>query len=132
MLPVALAMIEALVLPRVPALQPPRLRMVETAYTDALPEPLPAGLVAKPAPAPFEKDFTKPMAIPEEGIMAATEVMRSGRLFRYCAKDSQVSHAEVEFAKMCAAACAFPAPASSAQGRLVCCPVGWVRSTRWV
>ncbi len=53
-----------------------------------------------PRPAVFTGDFTKPMSVPEEGIAAATEVMRSGRLFRYCAKDSQVAQAEVEFARM--------------------------------
>ena len=55
------------------------------------------------APAKFTGDFSKPMAIPEEGIAAATEVMRSGRLFRYCATDSQVAAAEVEFARMAGA-----------------------------
>lgn len=52
------------------------------------------------APPPFTKDFSKPMAIPQEGIDAAVEVMKSGRLFRYCATDSQVAHAEKEFADM--------------------------------
>jgi len=55
------------------------------------------------APAPFQKDFSRPMAIPEEGIAAAVEVMRSGRLFRYCAtsaETSQVAQAEKEFAEM--------------------------------
>jgi len=56
--------------------------------------------VAWTAPAPFTKDFSKPMAVPEEGIEAAVEVMRSGRLFRYCATESQVAHAEKEFAEM--------------------------------
>mmetsp|Transcript_67366 Transcript_67366/g.133501 ORF Transcript_67366/g.133501 Transcript_67366/m.133501 type:complete len:476 (-) Transcript_67366:470-1897(-) len=54
-------------------------------------------------PAKFMGDFTKPMAIPAEGIAAATEVMRSGRLFRYSAADSQVAKAEVEFARMAGA-----------------------------
>lgn len=56
------------------------------------------------APPPnFKKDFSKPMAIPEDGIAEAVKVMQSGRLFRYCAKsadESQVSQAEVEFAAM--------------------------------
>lgn len=56
-----------------------------------------------PFPKKFTKDFSKPMAIPEEGIAAAVEVMRSGRLFRYSAtsaETSQVSMAEKEFAEM--------------------------------
>lgn len=40
------------------------------------------------------------MAIPQEGIDAAIEVMQSGRLFRYCAVESQVANAEKEFAEM--------------------------------
>ena len=43
------------------------------------------------------------MAIPEEGIEAAVEVMRSGRLFRYCAPSAETSHvamAEKEFAEL--------------------------------
>lgn len=43
------------------------------------------------------------MSIPEAGIEAAVEVMRGGRLFRYCttsAETSQVSLAEREFAAM--------------------------------
>jgi dTDP-4-amino-4,6-dideoxygalactose transaminase len=52
------------------------------------------------APPKFTKDFSKPMSIPEEGIEAAVEVMRSGRLFRYCATDSQAAAAEKEFAEM--------------------------------
>ena len=43
------------------------------------------------------------MAIPEEGIAAAVEVMRGGRLFRYCATSAETSHvaqAEKEFAEM--------------------------------
>lgn len=52
------------------------------------------------APEPFAKDFSKPMSIPEEGIDAAVDVMRSGRLFRYCATESQVSAAEREFSDM--------------------------------
>ena len=51
-------------------------------------------------PPPFLKDFSKPMSIPEEGVRAAVEVMNSGRLFRYCATDSQVSAAEAEFAQL--------------------------------
>lgn len=54
------------------------------------------------APVVFEKDFTRPMSIPEEGIQAAVEVMRSGRLFRYSSKSaegSQVALAEREFAE---------------------------------
>lgn len=42
------------------------------------------------------------MSIPEEGIQAAVEVMRSGRLFRYSCKSaerSQVALAEREFAE---------------------------------
>ena len=55
-----------------------------------------------PPPPAFSKDFTRPMSVPEEGIEAAVEVMRSGRLFRYSAKpeESQVSLAEREFAAM--------------------------------
>lgn len=52
------------------------------------------------SPRKFEKDFSRPMSIPEEGIEAVVEVMRSGRLFRYCATDSHVAQAEVEFAEM--------------------------------
>lgn len=54
------------------------------------------------APVIFEKDFTRPMSIPEEGIEAAVEVLRSGRLFRYSstsAEASQVALAEKEFAE---------------------------------
>ena len=54
-------------------------------------------------PNKFTKDFTRPMAIPEEGIEAATRIMRSGRLFRYSALDaeqSEVAQAEKEFAEM--------------------------------
>lgn len=54
-------------------------------------------------PAPFTGDFTKPASIPEEGIKAAVEVMRSGRLFRYAAtspEESQVSAVELEFAQL--------------------------------
>ena len=43
------------------------------------------------------------MSIPEEGIAAAVEVMRGGRLFRYCATSAETSHvaqAEKEFAAM--------------------------------
>lgn len=50
----------------------------------------------------FSKDFTRPMSIPDEGIDAAVEVLRSGRLFRYScesAEVSQVALAEKEFAK---------------------------------
>ena len=52
---------------------------------------------------PFMKDFSRPMSIPEEGIAAAVEVMRGGRLFRYCATSAETSHvaqAEKEFAAM--------------------------------
>ena len=97
-----------------------------------------ASKVELPATAPpgFKKDFTKPMAIPEDGIAAAVQVMQSGRLFRYCAKsadESQVSQAEVEFAAMCAT----PFHASPSSTRLT--PThslssrslaGWGRSTR--
>lgn len=58
------------------------------------------------APKTFRKDFTQPMSIPEEGIEAAIEVFRSGRLFRYCttsAETSQVALAEKEFAAMAGA-----------------------------
>jgi len=61
--------------------------------------PPPAGAPLEPPP-PFTKDFSKPMAVPAAGIEAAVEVMRSGRLFRYCAVDSQVALAESEFAQM--------------------------------
>eukprot|EP00966_Prymnesium_polylepis_P128301 2967335-Prymnesium_polylepis.1 len=40
------------------------------------------------------------MSIPEEGIRNAVEVMESGRLFRYCATESQVAAAEAEFAQL--------------------------------
>jgi hypothetical protein len=48
-------------------------------------------------PPVLKADFTKPMDIPEAGMEAAMEVMRSGRLFRYTqpAETSQVSQAEV-------------------------------------
>ena len=66
-----------------------------------------AGVVVPAAPLVGEPpvlkaDFTKPMDIPEAGMEAAMEVMRSGRLFRYTqpAETSQVSQAEVEFAEM--------------------------------
>ena len=65
-----------------------------------------AGVVVPAAPLvgepPVLADFTKPMDIPEAGMEAAMEVMRSGRLFRYTqpAEMSQVSQAEVEFAEM--------------------------------
>merc|ERR1719263_133980 len=58
---------------------------------------------ATTAPDPFLKDFSRPMSIPEEGIAAAVEVMRGGRLFRYCAtsaETSEVAQAEKEFAAM--------------------------------
>ena len=45
----------------------------------------------------------KRRSIPEEGIQAAVEVMRGGRLFRYCATSAETSHvaqAEKEFAEM--------------------------------
>jgi len=54
-------------------------------------------------PKRFEKDFSKPMAIPREGIEAAVKVMESGRVFRYCttsAETSEVAKAEDEFASM--------------------------------
>lgn len=57
---------------------------------------------SKKAPSIFCKDFTRPMSIPDEGIEAAVEVLRSGRLFRYSSSSaavSQVALAEVEFAK---------------------------------
>lgn len=53
-------------------------------------------------PGVFEKDFTRPMEIPEEGIEAAVDVLRSGRLFRYScvsAEGSQVALVEKEFAQ---------------------------------
>jgi len=56
------------------------------------------GSMAKPTK--FLKDFSKPMSIPEEGIRNAVEVMESGRLFRYCATESQVAAAEAEFAQL--------------------------------
>jgi dTDP-4-amino-4,6-dideoxygalactose transaminase len=52
---------------------------------------------------PFKKDFTRPMAIPEEGITDAVKLMRSGRLFRYSAKSAETSHvaqAEREFGEL--------------------------------
>jgi len=58
--------------------------------------------MAVKAPIAFTKDFTRPMSIPDEGIEAAVEVMKSGRLFRYCAtsaETSQVAQAEKAFAK---------------------------------
>jgi dTDP-4-amino-4,6-dideoxygalactose transaminase len=54
-------------------------------------------------PDSFVKDFSKPMSIPQEGIDAAVEVMRTGRIFRYSstsAETSQVANAEKEFAEM--------------------------------
>jgi len=71
--------------------------------TQPAPPPQEEGPQKMVAPAKFERDFTKPMAIPEEGIQAAVEVMREGRLFRYCAtsaETSQVANAEKEFAEM--------------------------------
>ena len=62
-----------------------------------------AAAPATGAPDPFLKDFSRPMSIPEEGIAAAVEVMRGGRLFRYCATSAETSHvaqAEKEFAAM--------------------------------
>ena len=49
-----------------------------------------------------EENTKSRMDIPEAGMEAAMEVMRSGRLFRYTqpAETSQVSQAEVEFAEM--------------------------------
>lgn len=55
------------------------------------------------APVPFRKDFTRPMSVPEQGIAAAVEVLRSGRLVRYSSESaemSQVALAEKEFADM--------------------------------
>lgn len=55
----------------------------------------------RPRPVKFTKDFSKPMSIPDEGINAAVEVMKSGRLFRYSATSadtSQVAEAEKMFA----------------------------------
>jgi len=52
-------------------------------------------------PETFMKDFSKPMSIPDEGIEAAVEVMKSGRLNRYSAtssETSQVANAEKTFA----------------------------------
>jgi len=54
-------------------------------------------------PAPFKKDFFRPLAVPQEGIEAAIAVMQSGRLNRYSstsAKTSQVANAEKEFAEL--------------------------------
>ncbi|CAM9626108.1 unnamed protein product [Choristocarpus tenellus] len=53
-------------------------------------------------PPTFQKDFKRPISIPEDGIKAAVEVMRSGRVFRYSsisAEDSQVALLEKEFAE---------------------------------
>lgn len=47
-----------------------------------LPSPLPSPLVTCP-PRSFDKPFTQQEPIPEAGIAAAIEVMRSGRLHRY-------------------------------------------------
>ena len=58
---------------------------------------------AEPAPRIFEKDFTRPISIPDEGIDAAVDICRSGRLFRYSSKSAEVSQvalAETEFAAM--------------------------------
>lgn len=60
-----------------------------------------AGAEIGRAPETFVKDFTRPISIPDEGIEAAVEVLRSGRLFRYSsesAEASQVALAEREFA----------------------------------
>ncbi len=54
-------------------------------------------------PRKFRKDFSKPMAIPQEGIDAAVAVMKEGRLFRYCAtsaETSEVAQAEKEFSEL--------------------------------
>lgn len=56
------------------------------------------------APAPFDFDLTQPDPIPEAGIARATELMRSGRLFRYTEfGDEEVNDAaelEVRFAEL--------------------------------
>lgn len=51
----------------------------------------------------FEKSFTQQAPIPEEGIAAAVEVMRSGKLHRYNTGPGEVSeteHLEAEFAAL--------------------------------
>ncbi|MEL6209477.1 MAG: aminotransferase class I/II-fold pyridoxal phosphate-dependent enzyme [Pseudomonadota bacterium] len=51
----------------------------------------------------FEKSFTQQAPIPEEGIAAAVEVMRSGKLHRYNTAPGEVSeteHLEAEFAAL--------------------------------
>ncbi|KIT17425.1 DegT/DnrJ/EryC1/StrS family aminotransferase [Jannaschia aquimarina] len=52
----------------------------------------------------FEKSFTRQEPIPEAGIAAATEVMRSGILHRYGADPSHVAALEAEFAAQIGAA----------------------------
>ena len=62
---------------------------------------LTAALASPLAPARFGKDFSQPAAVPEEGIAAALEVLRSGRLARYSAPSaavSEVARCEAEFA----------------------------------
>ena len=51
----------------------------------------------------FEKSFTQQAPIPEEGIAAAVEIMRSGKLHRYNTAPGEVSeteHLEAEFAAL--------------------------------
>jgi dTDP-4-amino-4,6-dideoxygalactose transaminase len=48
-------------------------------------------------------DFLKPEPVPESGIERATQIMRSGKMFRYLAKtpeDSEVSLLERDFARL--------------------------------
>lgn len=47
-----------------------------------------------PVPTVFKKDFTRPLDIPEEGLQAAMEVLRSGRLFRYSAEAAELSQVQ--------------------------------------
>ncbi|WP_298429394.1 DegT/DnrJ/EryC1/StrS aminotransferase family protein [uncultured Jannaschia sp.] len=52
----------------------------------------------------FDKSFTRQEPIPEAGIAAAVDVMRSGVLHRYGAEPSQVAALEAEFAAQTGAA----------------------------
>lgn len=45
-------------------------------------------------PTVFKKDFTRPLDIPKEGLEAAMEVLRSGRLFRYSAETAELSQVQ--------------------------------------
>lgn len=68
-----------------------------TTMVTSLPRPAALGVEQQSKPAVFKKDFSKPMQMPEESILAATDVLRSGRLNRYSSGAvSQVAKAEEE------------------------------------